>query len=127
MKLRNKKTGEIVGGETQILSPILIRNDACVTHEYDSISELKENWEDYEPAEPLIKDEKIRKAVRAWADLYDSGVIRVYIGEDYVSLYKDDVDGYSSSVGIDLSPDVFRELIDAHYYTIAELCGEEEE
>lgn len=81
----------------------------------------------HESKEPLIKDEKIRKAVRAWAELYDNSVIRVHLGEDYVSLFKDEVNSYSSSVGIDLPPDVFRELIDAHYYTIAELCGEEEE
>ena len=100
MKLRNKKTGEIF---------------------------YPDEWEAFEPAEPLIKDEKIRKAVRAWAELYDDTVIRIHIGEDYVSLFKDEVNGYSSSVGIDLPTEVFKKLIDAHYYTIAELCGEEEE
>ena len=42
MKLRNKKTGEV--------------------------KEFNEDWEDVEPKEPLIKDEKFRKAVRAWAE-----------------------------------------------------------
>jgi len=94
---------------------------------YHSISSLNEDWKDYASKEPLIKDDKIRKAVRAWATLYDGYAIRVHIGEDYVALFKDDVNGYSSSVEIDLSPEVFNELIDTHYYTITELCGEEEE
>lgn len=145
MKLRNKKTGEVFdalirekgGGDTYsiIVCDIKAYNQSKstldATHfildEYDSLSKLNEEWEDYKPAEPLIKDEKIRKAVRAWAELYDNSVIRVHLGEDFVSLFKDEVNGYSSSVGIDLPPDVFRELIDTHYYTITELCGEEEE
>ena len=121
MKLRNKKTGEITTDFAYILL------EATDYRTYDSISELCKDWEDYKPVEPLIKDEKIRKTVRAWAELYDNSAIRVHLGEDYVSLFKDEVDGYSLSVGIDLPPDVFRELIDTHYYTITELCGEEEE
>lgn len=62
MKLRNKKTGEIVyatmmasygGGELQIrYYPV---NNAESTHfkEYRSISELNEEWEDYEEDELL--------------------------------------------------------------------------
>jgi len=93
----------------------------------DGIIDTMDYEQDSEPAEPLIKDEKIRKAVRAWADLYDNNCIRLHIGEDYISLYKDDVNTYSLSVGIDLPFFVFGEVKDAHYYTLAELCGEEEE
>ena len=65
MKLRNKKTGEIVyatmmasygGGELQIrYYPV---NNAESTHfkEYRSISELNEEWEDYEEPKSGIKD-----------------------------------------------------------------------
>lgn len=129
MKLRNKKTGKIVECKDIVFArcKAFASDWETYTPNVNSLAELNEEWEDYKPTEPLIKDEKIRKAVRAWAALYDSGVVRAHIGEDYVSLFKDEVNGYSSSVGIDLSPDVFVELIDTHYYTIAELCGEEEE
>ena len=70
MKLRNKKTGELVdawsfydGNESLNLK--YFTDDGQVNLEYNSLSELNEEWEDYEPAEPLIDDEKIRKAVRA--------------------------------------------------------------
>ena len=33
-----------------------------------STAALSEDWEVYKPKEPLIKDEKIRKAIRAWAE-----------------------------------------------------------
>ncbi len=127
MKLRNKSTDEIRKAEARedgiYLWDILTKR----WYKY-GLEVLARYWEYYvEPKEPLIKDEKIRKAVRAWAGLYDSGVVRAHIGEDYVSLFKDEVNGYSSSVGIDLPPDVFVELIDTHYYTIKQLCGEGEE
>lgn len=75
---------------------------------------------DYEPAEPLIKDEKIRKAVRAWAEAndfarvfyeydYSNDVTRFFVGETVMIIEVDEV------------------LEDCRAYTIAELCGEEEE
>ena len=64
MKLRNKKTGEIV--DLSIFGITLnIRKEEQPT--YHSIKGVCEDWEDVE--EPLIKDPKIRKAVRAWADM----------------------------------------------------------
>lgn len=135
MKLRNKKTGEIIDLEQWRFEYykgsgcIAITNDKNQDEEfyYEAFADMKDDWEGYAPKEPLIKDEKIRKAVRAWASLYDGSAIRAHIGDDYVALFKDEVNGYSSSVEIDLSPEVFNELIDTHYCTIAELCGEEEE
>lgn len=127
MKLRNKKTGEIIDSACIGVFKHQSSGDCeRVDTEARSLSKFLEQWEDYKPAEPLIKDEKIRKAVRVWAELYDGSAIRAHIGEDYAALFKDEVNGYSSSVEIDLPPEVFNELIDAHYYTIAELCGEEE-
>lgn len=64
MKLRNKKTGEI---DEFIFEVITDRIDLyrCVgtsdtknVWKYNSIAELNKDWEDYKPAEPLIKDEK---------------------------------------------------------------------
>ena len=43
-----------------------------------NLAELNDKWEDYKPVEPLIKDEKIRKAVRTWAEA--SGITKVNCG-----------------------------------------------
>lgn len=61
MKLRNKKTGEIK--EWQRVGAIVYceMNEVYDSAEYNSLAELNEEWEDYKPAEPLIKDEKVKK------------------------------------------------------------------
>ena len=117
MKLRNKKTGEI--REDSDLGKMLSRYQMS---SYDSISELCEEWEDYKPAEPLIKDEKIRKAVRAMADI--TGVSMLYYAyyEDTGMVELSDMNGQILTFK---SKKLSVEELDS--YTIAELCGEEEE
>lgn len=59
-KLRNKKTGNIFIAykEPVDLYYCLDEGDELIRKTYVSISELNEEWEDYEPKEPLIKDEE---------------------------------------------------------------------
>lgn len=125
MKLRNKKTGEIVEGYHDEPIELFIylgtdeEGDKLNHKTYHSITELNEDWEDYQPKEPLIKDEKIRKAVRAWAEA--NGVHKVdfeYITGDG-SVLKDFC-GARMWFYVDLG------LVQRRNYTIAELCGEEE-
>lgn len=72
------------------------------------------------PTEPLIKDEKIRKAVRAWAEAND--FVRVFYEYDY----SNDVAVFM--VGESKMTIESDELLDdSKNYTIAELCGEEGE
>ena len=79
---------------------------------------------DYHPGpEPLTKDEKIRKAIRAWADLYGYkfATHRFYttatghrwslLARETQEICLPELDGLGESKD----------------YTIAELCGEEEE
>lgn len=76
-----------------------------------------------EMKEPLIKQEKIRKAVRAWAEANEisqakfdrntSGFSASDAGNNFLSMIS--FDGF-----------VFN-CEDGRYYTIDELCGEEEE
>lgn len=129
MKLRNKKTGEIV--DFKIIADYddctsgwrLEKQDGSVLF-YDHIDEINKDWEDYKPAEPLIKDEKIRKAVRAWAEVNSIKNV-LYAERSDRSLY----------ALTDMGDDDFSiELVgwiptlkDGGVYTIAELCGEEEE
>lgn len=112
MKLRNKKTGEVFGGYSVSVN-WFGNND----HEYHSLAELNEEWEDYKPAEPLIKDEKIRKAVRAWAEA-DGADEKIYLTiDENGSRFANKYAGY-----IEFG---FQIDMDEGLFTIAELCGEE--
>lgn len=90
-----------------------------------------------EPAEPLIKDEKVRKAVRAWYKLFDESQLGQFKDGKYIAV------GFREFVlqSLDESLTYMFELpfidgmqtlkqrwgLDTDYYTIIELCGEEEE
>ena len=82
---------------------------------------LAEWFEEIKPAEPLIKDEKIRKAVRAWAEANN---------------FLDEIEVHSITVGTRFSIGYYDieflgyfiyDLEANKAYTISELCGEEEE
>lgn len=119
MLLRNKNTGEVKK---------MWKDNICLSFSdcnkvYYSLAELNSEWEDYKPVEPLIKDEKIRKAVRAWAEAND--VLEVFIDNigdgTYMELYDED-DGRRRISALRPAGLKTREA-----YTIAELCGEDEE
>lgn len=126
MKLINKKTGEILEDvkyiDTSLTTIEIYYLDNGVLRiktEKDYHSFLQ-NWRDYEqPKEPLIKDEKIRKAVRAWAEANEITEINVASS------------GYALWGGIDdwcihFGGNPFKNIKPLKY-TIKELCGEEEE
>lgn len=138
MKLRNKKTGEIESvdyisvarsafdlysneGNKKIasgISPIPL----C----YESLKEVNEEWEDYKPAEPLIKNKELRRAIREWATItfewgkYTENKVRVGYEGDDIYCFKI----FDCLFEIPLSE---KEAIADGEYTITELCGEEEE
>ena len=125
MKLRNKKTGEVVesfksGPIDLYFYPNEHESKAMISRmTYKSLTGLNADWEDYAPKEPLIKDEKIRKAVRAWAEANDITEINVASS------------GYELWGGIDdwcihFGGNPFKDIKPLKY-TITELCGEEEE
>ena len=87
---------------------------------------LTDWFEEIKPAEPLIKDEKIRKAVRAWAEADDLDNFRVQ--NEHFNECK--IIGYTA--GINKASFIGFQTTIAHadnkkQYTINELCGEEEE
>ena len=118
MKLRNKKTGEVVDLSIFGIS-LNIRKEQQPT--YHSIEQLCEDWEDYKTPEPLIKDEKIRRAVRAWTEIgkYE----RVYYDRAYNRLADDHDFVHCIEFAIDPCPDAES----GRCYTLTELCGEEKE
>lgn len=130
MKLKNKKTGEVV--EAYKEGPIDLyfypkehdEKDLVDRKTYQSLAELNAEWEDYEPKDPLIKDEKIRKAVRAWAEAVgeeEAFIVSYNIEYHDCCIYTGNL---SNTATIDLGTDF---NIKEGSYTIAELCGEEEE
>ena len=128
MKLRNKKTGEIV--EPLSSGPIDLyfylnkyEENEVDRKTYQSLTELNEDWEDYKPKEPLIKDEKIRKAVRAWAEANEISQAQF---DRYISGFSASDDEHNILSMISFDGFVFM-FVDGKIYTIDELCGEEEE
>ena len=84
---------------------------------------LTDWFEEIKPAEPLIKDEKIRSVIRTWAEANE--VLEVFIDRigdgTYIELYDED-DGRRR---ISTLRPVGLKIGEA--YTIDELCGEEKE
>lgn len=76
--------------------------------------------EDYKPTEPLIKDEKIRKAIRAWWETIPDAVT------DKRVLYKNNHDFEVGIYSIYCGAIYPETLEKCRLYTITELCGEEE-
>ena len=132
MKLRNKKTGEIgqIGYVATQDGQIIVEDISgqeypySVICSYDTLEELNKEWEDYKPKEPLIKDEKIRKAVRAWAEAVGGSPVCFYedTGYEGVGRLKIYREGYPAV--FDLGHQFYDLELDTQY-TIAELCGEE--
>ena len=115
MKLRNKKTGKI--------KEFVLFNGKNELQGGATLAELNAEWEDYKPQEPLIKAERVRKIVRAWAEI--NAICEVIYAERKDGSLCDFTD-----YGIDDTCIEFvgwiPTLKDGENYTIAELCGEEE-
>lgn len=111
MRLRNKKTGEVI---------TLIDH---IFDNYSSLDEFTEDWEEVKPEGPIIKDEKIRKAVRAWAEANEISQAQF---DRYISGFSVSDDGHNLLSMISFDGFVFM-FVDGEYYTIDELCGEEKE
>ena len=129
MKLKNKKTGEVV--ESYEVGPIDLyfypneRKDKDIVDRktYQSLTELNADWEDYTPTDPLIKDEKVRKAVRAWAEA--NNIRAVYYSPEEDGFYVKNFDG-EIVAAIYFGDKPMEEDGYGEHYTIDELCGEEE-
>lgn len=131
MKLRNKKTGEIIDleigritdsgyGSSILLFPVAAVNES---YAYSSLAELNEEWEDYEPKGPLIKDERIRRAVRAWAEVEGETQVQVtHCRKHILSIWS----VTKENGNIDFDCDI-EDTFDEGFYSINQLCGEEEE
>lgn len=137
MRIRNKKTGRVFdvivrekrngNGEYSIIVCNLrairsARSVNCILGEYDFLAKLYEDWEDYKPTEPLIKDEEIRKAVIAWvkANSQRTRVAYKQLDETISCLSFIDFGGLVIEFNKPIDG-----LTDGKIYKFTELCGEE--
>ena len=121
------KAGEIF--HLSGMGNLIHESDGVVAYSWSTIGKfpniLTDWFEEIKPAEPLIKDEKIRKAVRAWAEAN---------GREYLLVIKSggrleisDGSPHLIYISFHVDNDTLKSLDDRTYYPIAELCGKEEE
>ena len=121
------KIGDILKIKNSNIETMITRidkgnNTYCFSNCWEPEHYLDENYELLTPHEdePLIKDEKIRKVVRAWAETLGENMI---IFHRYLQGFSFD-DGNACSI---INFDGFEfNLADGKCYSINELCGEEE-
>lgn len=119
-KLRNKKTGEIKSIEEII-------RDAFLSNELDSLKSIDTNWEDVDGTHdtniPLIKDERIRKAVIAWAKANSQQTRVTYHQLDETHSCINFIDFGGLIIEFNKTID---DLTSGRTYDFEELCGGEE-
>lgn len=129
MRLRNKKTGVIIEPDrVTVIKNTKETSTASfnrIAANYYSLAELNEEWEDYKPKEPLIKNEKIRKAVKAWAEA--NGLDKLLVIKMAGRLEVSDGSPHLIYISFHADKETMSNLDDRTYYAIAELCGEEGE
>ena len=117
MKIRNKKTGKIQNPNFIVITDNRKMDGAFV---FRSIEQLVENYEDYKPKEPLIKDEEIRRAVRGL------GFTKVcFVSPSGLTWRAYDYE-FNSAFELIIKTKPFDECKDGNVYYITDLCGEEE-
>lgn len=132
MKLRNKKTGEIIDlevgritdsgyGSAILLSPVAAINES---YTYSSLAELNEEWEDYIPTKPLIEDEAKRSVFKAWAEILGRDLEKADFKYD---AERNSFNCYIADSTIEFANGEGINCVDREIYTFRALCGEEEE
>lgn len=131
MKLRNKKTGKIIEYSISLNQWSEDDQEWYLFGNYDSIDELKEEWEDYKPGEPLIKDknhperaEKARKTLKMWADANGFKKVSYHV-DSYVSVFYNECNPAECATTIEFG--WIMEGLKLGTYDITELCGEDNE
>lgn len=121
MRLRNKKTGEIKEWQKVGAIDYGEMNEVYDAAEYNSLAELNEEWEDYKPAEPYIKDAKVRELLTMWAELCKINKVKYYQAYDGTSSFiYEDKEGNEFLLDFAFPID---NLCVGAIYGITELCG----
>lgn len=124
MKLRNKKTGEIMDLECiTIFDRPDKYNTGDAIDEFYTLAELIEEWEDYTPAKPLIEDEAKRSVFKAWAEILGRDLEKADFKYD---AERNGFDCYLAESIIEFANGEGINCADREIYTFRALCGEEE-
>jgi len=91
----------------------------------DGIIDTMDYEPDSEPVEPLIKDEKVRKAVRAWAEANNINSGHYYDNDMKFNSSEHKLTWIDTTIQFN-ELGALEGLEDGKRYTIDELCGEEE-
>ena len=126
MKLRNKKTG-IMGElhyepDKEYHFTVATEDPADMTI-YRTLAKLSEEWEDFKPADPLIEKESHRGVLRAAARMSGTDTAHV-CKSDWAEVVIFEFNG-KELCSVKLMDKGINTAHDG-WYTIAELCGEEE-
>lgn len=118
--MKHKFINKKASAEARVIAMYLDSDGVMQVDGYDTVEDLMDDYAAYEkyepPKEPLIKDEKIRKAVRAWAEVNGAKELKYIVDENSLQ------DIFRNSISFNRVLD----LKDGYTYTITELCGEEE-
>ena len=130
MRLRNKKTGEIKEWQKVGAIDYGELNEVYDSAEYNSLAELNDEWEDYDPVEPLIKDknhperaEKARKTLKMWADANGFKKVSYHV-DSWVSVFCNECNPAECATTIEFG--WIMEGLKPGTYAVTELCGEAE-
>lgn len=127
MRMRNKKTGKVQTCDMVVITDEKIDGEIASLNRhvfiFRSIEQFNDQYEDYKPTEPLIKDENVRKAVRAWAEA--NGIDETHYRSVKFDHSEHRLTWIRTIIEFD-SIEGLEELNDGREYTITELCGEEE-
>lgn len=126
--MKHKFINKKAGAEARVVAMYLDSDGVMQVDGYDTVEDLMGDYAAYEeynpPKEPLIKDEKIRKAVRAWAEANSIKEALYAVREDRSLCILTDMGDKDFSIEfVGWIPT----LKDGEVYTIDELCGEEDE
>lgn len=126
-KFINKKTG----AEARVVAMYLDSDGVMQVDGYDAVEDLMDDYAAYEeynpPKEPLIKDEdeEARKAIRVFSEAIHEK--KILVAKQFGRGSAEFSCGARFWIRLPLSCETMDALEDGTYYTITELCGEEEE
>ena len=121
MKLRNKKTGEFGYLYAKPRQTYEVLDERGFSFgKYVSLEAILNEWEEY--GEPLIKDGKIRDAIKTWADANGFDKVSICNSYDAWGVRYDFEDEGSADILFRGEPP----LEPGEQYSIEDLCGDEE-
>lgn len=131
MRMRNKKTGKIQTCDMVVITDEQIDGEIASlnrhTFIFRSVEQFNDEYEDYKPEEPLIKEQEVRDVVKLWAKAnlipHNANSIEYQLADTLEGTFSE---FWCNSLHIVFWSNVAPNAIHGKCYSIDELCGEEE-